>query len=360
MIKISHNNYFLSNTDLFGKNLSVNVNKVVFIINNNNNNKQRKNMNNFKKIGLSALAGSLAAVSVNAAELSVSGGAAMYVGTTNDNLTGYYSMGDSVTFAGSGTTDGGIDIAVSFELDGNDANNAGTNNVMDNRSITIGTEAMGTVTFSGHGGSSVVGGWDDKTPNAYEEVWDLTAEADDAVIDGASGDMLLRYDSPSFSGVVVSASYQDSATIGTYSDYGINIQPEAVDGLELAYAHGTIEDSASTEADHSTMYAKYAFASITVGYQTSEIDGSTADLTDESTGMGITYAITDDFTVGYGTHDIDFGDQALDQESTGFSASYTMGGMSISGHMNETDNVGGSSAVADDKKAYELELSFAF
>ena len=74
----------------------------------------------------------------------------------------------------------------------------------------------------------------------------------------------------------------------------------------------------------------------------------------------ITYAITDDFTVGYGTHDIDFGDQALDQESTGFSASYTMGGMSISGHMNETDNVGGSSAVADDKKAYELELSFAF
>jgi len=317
-------------------------------------------MNNIKKIGLSALAGSLAAMSVNAAELSVSGGAAMYVGTTNDNLTGYYSMGDSVTFSGSGQTDGGLDITVSFELDGNDANATGTENVMDDRSITVGSEAMGTFTFAGHGGSSVVGGWDDVTPNAYEEVWDLTASADGSVINGESGDMLLRYDSPSFSGVVISASYQDSATIGTYSDFGINIKPEMVEGLELGYAKGTIEASASTEADDSTMYAKYAVGSITIGYQKSDTNGADADTTDESTAIGITYAITDDFSVGYGTHDVDFGDQALDQESTGFSASYTMGGMTIAGHMNETDNVAGSSAVADDKKAYELSLSFAF
>ena len=154
-------------------------------------------MNNLKKIGLSALAGSLAAVSVNAAELSVSGGAALYIGTTNENGAGYYSMGDSITFSGSGQTDGGLNIAVSFELDGNDPAGAKTDaasatspsgsNVLDNRSVTISTEALGTITWSGHGGDSVVSGWDDMTPTAYEEVWDLTDGADTNRIAGASG-----------------------------------------------------------------------------------------------------------------------------------------------------------------------------
>jgi hypothetical protein len=47
----------------------------VFIINNNNNNKQRKNMNNLKKIGITALAASLVSTSVFAGELTVSGSA---------------------------------------------------------------------------------------------------------------------------------------------------------------------------------------------------------------------------------------------------------------------------------------------
>ena len=42
------------------------------------------NMNNFKKIGLSALAGSLAAFSANAGEMTVSGGANLYMTATNE------------------------------------------------------------------------------------------------------------------------------------------------------------------------------------------------------------------------------------------------------------------------------------
>jgi outer membrane protein OmpU len=46
-------------------------------------------MNNFKKIGLSALAGSLAAFSANAAEMSVSGVAAMtYINGVSSEVTG--------------------------------------------------------------------------------------------------------------------------------------------------------------------------------------------------------------------------------------------------------------------------------
>ena len=50
--------------------------KITFIINNNNK-KGVINMNNFKKIGLTALAGSLVSVSANAGEMTVTGGASL-------------------------------------------------------------------------------------------------------------------------------------------------------------------------------------------------------------------------------------------------------------------------------------------
>ena len=47
-----------------------------------------------------------------------------------------------------------------------------------------------------------------------------------------------------------------------------------------------------------------------------------------------------------------------DQESTGISASYTMGGMTLAGAMNDSDNMGGTAAT--DREGYEFTLSFAF
>jgi outer membrane protein OmpU len=330
-------------------------------------------MNNFKKIGLSALAGSLAAFSVNAAELTASGGAYFYVGTSDENGAGYYSMSDSVTFAGSGTTDGGLDISVKFELDGNAPAGAKTTgasatspsgaNVLDDRSVSVGSDTLGTFTFHGHGGTSVMSGWDDKTPNAYEEVWDGVSGAD-KLINGLGGNNLLRYDSPSFSGVTVHASYINAAATGgvaMYHDYGIQIQPEMVDGLTIGYALGEVEETDNVMIDESTMFVTYATGGFTLGYQTSDADGPTATQDDDSKSMSISYAVTDDFSVAYGTHEMDLGSATAagtDQESSGWSASYTMGGMSISGMMNKVDNVGGVAAA--DKKGYELELGFAF
>ena len=47
-------------------------------------------------------------------------------------------MGDSVTFSASGTTDGGLDVSVSMELDGNDKPGA-TSVAMDDRSMSVGS-----------------------------------------------------------------------------------------------------------------------------------------------------------------------------------------------------------------------------
>jgi outer membrane protein OmpU len=315
-------------------------------------------MNNFKKIGLSALAGSLVAFSVNAAEMSVSGAAGFSLTSTGETTASAFGQNDSVTISGSGETDGGLSITASFELDGDDS--------MDDRSMSVGSDEMGTFTFSGHGGSSVMGSWDDVVPHAYEEPWALTAEASDDVVNGVGGNNLMRWDSPSISGASVHVAYQDAAqttgpaTASTYADFGIKISPEMVDGLELGYAEGSYDTSATLSTDESTMYVKYTFGSISVGYQTSEINAGTSATTDETVGMGISYAVSDDFSISYGTHSVDYGDLTSDQESTGFSASYTMGGMTIAGAVNSTDNVGGSTTAANDKDSYELNLSFAF
>ena len=67
-------------------------------------------MNNLRKIGLSALAGSLATFSVNAADFSVSGAASISFDDTNrgkaDKGNKFY-MGDSLKFNASGETEGG-------------------------------------------------------------------------------------------------------------------------------------------------------------------------------------------------------------------------------------------------------------
>ena len=318
-------------------------------------------MNNFKKIGLSALAGSLVAFSVNAAEMSVTGSAGMSLTSTDDTTASAFGQNDSVIISGSGETDGGLTVSASFELDG------GTS--MDDRSFSVGSDSIGTFSFHGSGGSSVLGGWDDVTPHAYEEVWALTAEAADDKVDGISGANLMRWDSPVYSGVQIAAAYQDAeqtaagaVTESTYLDMGISYSPEMVDGLTIGYAEGSYDTSATLSTDETTMYVTYTVGALSVGYQESEEDAGTAATTDETTSIGISYAVTDDFSVSYGTHTVDYGSTSitLDQESSGFSASYTMGGMTIGGAVNSTDNIAGSALAANDRDSYELNLSFAF
>ena len=131
---------------------------------------------NIKKIGLSALAGSLVAFSANAAEMSVAGSASVGVKNTSNTTGKAWTMGNQLTFSGSGETDGGLTVTTSLELDGG----ANASSSFDNRSISISSEDMGTITFSGHGGDTVMSGFDDMMPTAYEEVFAITKNKSDA------------------------------------------------------------------------------------------------------------------------------------------------------------------------------------
>jgi len=330
----------------------------MFII--NNKNKGVFNMNNLKKIGLSALAGSLVAVSAQAAEMTISGAANIYM--TNGSKTGKttFSNDDHITFSGTSELDNGYEVTFSMQLDGDEADNG----VIDNNSVTVNTNGMGTFTWAGHGGSSAMSMMDDKTPNAYEEAWDgLGTTA--VVIGGHAPNDMLTYTSENYSGAVFTVAFVPSEGAGstsgnesTYVDYGVTISPEAVDGLTIGAAMGTTEITAGTEVDESTFYATYAWNGFTVGYQSSEYDAPTAAASDDSTAFGISYAVNDDLSISYNEHTVDIGGSATDQESDGVSVSYTMGGITVAGHKNEMSAVNGASGTDDE--GYEVMLSFAF
>ena len=269
-------------------------------------------------------------------------------------------MGNSVTFSASGETDGGINVSASYELD---------DDVMDDYSMSFGTDDMGTVTFSGSGGSSAMSAVDDMTPNAYEEAWHGLASGTTgaSVINGLAGVNSFKYVSPSFGGATLTASYlPSSATVSVKSStaFAISWAPEMAEGLTIGYAAQDDDSGSATTASddtsESTAYIKYVYGPVTIGYQQSDLDSDTDTEDAESDAFGITYAVSDELTIGYGQHTWETTSDTTDkdQESTAITASYTSGGMTIAGIMNEVDNLGGTDTT--DREGYELNLSFAF
>ena len=314
-------------------------------------------MNNLKKIGLTALGTTLIASSAFAADMSVTGAASISFDQTSDKVGGSsIYMGDSINFTASGEMDSGVTVAVAYEIDGG---------ALDDHSITFGMVNGGTLRFGGHGDGTSLSSMDDVMPQAYEESFDIVAGTP-TVINGESGNNSFKYTSADMGGAVVTVAFVNAAN---YLDFGITANPEMLDGLTVGYARGETNGGrtkigaavhgAGSKLDNTeqTMYAKYAVGSVTVGYQMSDLDATTAGASLESTSMGITYAVSDDFSVGYHTHKLDKENNSNEQKSEGISASYTSGSMTLGGAKNTVDNVANA---ATDISGYEFTLSFAF
>ena len=180
-------------------------------------------MNKFKKIGLTALAASLVSVSAHAGEMSVSGSASINVeGYAGENLNGGsgYSMGNQLTFSGSGELDNGMTVSLSFILDQNDDSTTstftGAGSPFDSHSVSVSSDALGTLKFSGEGGASTASSIDG---SAAGDIWDTfdgsrgTIVTATAITDSAGGNNSLFYTLPSMvDGLDVNLSYPVSYT----------------------------------------------------------------------------------------------------------------------------------------------------
>jgi len=323
-------------------------------------------MNNLKKVGLTALATSLITTSAFAGAVSVTGSASINLANQSNSTQGNgFSSGDSLNFSGSGELDNGMTVTMKQEIDGG---------VMDDRSIAISMDGMGTLTINNHGGSSAMSAVDDVMPTAYGESWDVightTASASltpgmaakEGAIGGYATDNSFFYDAPEMvEGLDVNVSYSPSNTARPDGSVSWALAYTGVEGLTVGYGKDDNGLAGTSSIETETMYAKYAFGSFTVGVQESEAenDGATAG-DDEFSAMGITYQVSDDLTIGYHASERQFGDKSEDQESANLSVSYTSGGMTISAASVSMDNVGGSGASRDDVDGYAIDIGFAF
>ena len=303
-------------------------------------------MNNIKKIGLTALAGSLIASSVNAAEMTASAGASLtWTGGNPESDGNALTMGNSVTFSGSGTMDNGVTVSVSYELD---------DDVMDDYSLSLGLgDGAGTLSFHGSGGAGGLSAYDDVMPTAYAEVWDNT-DADDNGVVGTMKSTNNTVYTNSYGDFGISGEWSKNAAGDTGSDSSVVVTYSGIEGFEIGGGVG----SDGNTSDQDTQYVKYSMGGITVGYQKSEIDYDASGTADEDRDhIAVSFAVNENLSISYGQSDVSMG-TATDEESNGISFSYTMGSMSFGGAMNNTDNVAGVSGTNDE--VTELNVAFSF
>ena len=312
-------------------------------------------MNNMKKIGLTALAASLVSVSANAVD--ISGGASLSYNGGNGGATGNpWSMNDSLVFTWGGEMDNGMTVDMNFKLDNSDGAAA---KVLDNRSLALGLNGGGTLTFWGAAGSGVVGSFDDMMPTAYEESW----YSADSPNQGHSTANMFYYTN-ALDAATVHASFTPASGGADASSLEIGAVVTAVENLELGFALGE-DNGSATAVDNTIMYAKYTMGGATIGIQKNEADVATTG-DEDFTAAAISYAVSEDMSVSMGKSKLAYEAVGTDaQEATGFSASYTMGSMTLAGTLNKIKNEGSASTGAgntkkDSSDTFELNLAFAF
>ena len=332
----------------------------MFIINNNNNNNKRKNMNNLKKIGLTALAASLVTTSAFAGALSVSGGASIGVKNTtgtNDPSTGKgWTMGNQITFSGSGELDNGLNVALSFTIDESDGDTATTSgpangSIFDAHSVTVSSDALGSFKFSGEGGSSAQGAMD---AGVAGDLWNNgTGVAE--IAGAASGDNSMFYTLPELmDGVAVTASMSPGGTAGSHQSYGVAYT--GVEGLTVKLGQGD-SGQVAAKVSSTTMLASYAIGSFTLGVSNTTADkAGTSDREVDS--MQLAYTVSDNLSVTYGTESYETEGNATTEEIDSIGVSYTTGGMTLSANTFETKGAGNAAGAKTERWA--LGLSFAF
>jgi outer membrane protein OmpU len=332
-------------------------------------------MKNYKKIGLTALAASLVSTSAFAGEISVSGGAAInyenYSGKA-ENSTKAFSMGNQLTFAGSGELDNGMTVSVSFVLDqGDDSTTAAAAHSgapFDSHSVSVSSDTFGTLTFHGEGGDSAQNAVGDTAAGNIWDNFDAKHTAPAKLSESRAGDNMMHYTLPSMVDGLSAAMSYSPATGEDESDTAFALTYTGVEGLSVSYGQGSNDGQGAgsggtaSNGDATSVKASYAMGSFTVAYSDHSYDSNTATSDQDATAWKVSYTVSDAISVTYAQETLDSAGTAdtSDAEYSKITASYTAGGMTISANMQDAENISYTTATDEDLEYVGLSVSFAF
>jgi len=340
----------------------------IIIINNN----KRKNMNNFKKVGLTALAGSLAVFSVAQADLVLSGSTeATYTSKGTERTAGNpFGLSNEFTLTGTGEMDNGFTYKAHTNFAGQDMGTDSNYLQMDMGSLGVltldqGNEAAGISTLTNFG-----------NPSAYEEADHGVSTLDDKLDSNATG--AIGY-SNSYEGISLSLEYIPSVNAvssqaggvsgatnskGSQINFAVKGSVPSVEGLVLAFGDHSAKSEVTGQGDDEgqTYGARYSIGNATIGYQiVTEQSGVASSAGHDGEMYGVAFNINENLSVSYNIADMTVDNVTtadVTEESTGISASYTMGSASFRMTRNDADNVGGTAGVS--RENTELSLALAF
>jgi len=334
-------------------------------------------MNKLHKIGVSALCGSLAAISAaNAGDLTVTGGADLTWMSKSGGETGNpIGLGSNYGFSGSGELDNGwsVDLSIAHT-------NAG---VYSNANVTIGIPALGDVRIDQGTSGTGIQRYDDITPTVWEEAdgAGLSAGINKIAGTSAGGTVEVTPSALTPDGITMHVAFSGDADSGNTSDKGtggasgilgsgwdltVEASGDALgyDGLTLYAGLAQVEafQNAGTQSGdikESVLGVKYAAGAFTAGYQKSNEDTGATGTTDyDNVAYGVTFNVNDDLSVGYGHVESDNGQVKTKADS--LQVAYTMGGASWRIAEVNVDNATYSTASSADQDATIISLGLAF
>lgn len=333
-------------------------------------------MNKMKKIGLSALAGSLVAFSANAVEMSVSGVAEVTYSTLDSTGTSQVNTGNpmgsntSLSFSGSGDVGFGTATIVRTINDGGGAYLSA--------SQTIDMGSLGKLSFDSTGtGLEGVTAYDDKLPTAYEEVWNgVTGRPG---VSGAGSNDTLGY-SNTFGPIGISLAHTKGGTAASsdgnvaaetgdsITDMHVTIDGSMLlDGLTIMAGTSTTKDTqpGATDTVNNVGHILYSTGPISVGYRMAESqpgNGATVETGLNVEAMSVAFAVNDELSVSFAQQDTEYDVASaatnVTEEVTAINASYTVGAASIRATFSESDDNAGVQNNTVEHTELSLVLSF--
>jgi outer membrane protein OmpU len=336
-------------------------------------------MNKMTKLGVSALCGSLAAVSsANAGELTVAGTVDLSWISMDDEVTGNpIGIGSNYTLSGSGEMDNGWTVGMSILM-----KNAGA---YSNTDVTLTIPAVGDFVISNGVSGTGIDRMDDKTPNVWEEAYASGLSTGIQTVYGGSGGTGVEWTpnllpdgigakihwSPNAAGSGSADKSYSGAAAGNGSSYDITLElGEAITGMSGLDIYGGISNVSSTgsslndgDREEQTIGASYAIGGFTLGYQWSEQDlGQSANEQQyDNEGYGITFAINDDLSIGYNNYESkQTSTTNVTAEADSVQIAYSMGGASIRIMDASASNMDYNTGAAYDRDNTVISVALAF
>ena len=273
-------------------------------------------------------------------------------------------MGNQLTFSGSGELDNGMNVSLSMVIDQNDDSTKSTaaqldNAPFDSHSVTISSDSLGSLKFSGEGGSSASSAID---TTAAGDLWDNGSGFGSPPAAEAGNNSMLYTLPTMMDDLTIKAGYSPGGAGGPGAT-SFSVGFTGVEGLTVDFGVGDTE-TIGTEAEQTVMKASYAFGSFTLSASNNEYDYSLSTQNDEETSSWqIAYTVSDDLSVSYGSETRDTATKTVDEEAEAINVSYTTGGVTISATQYEFSGRNHSNtegATTGDTERWALSATFAF